>query len=52
MKTAHGDFFNEDRLKNMFKSLKKIYGDLKAMLGLSGFEWDDKRKMVPAEPDV
>ena len=52
IKTAHGSFFSKDKLKNRFKTLKKTYGDLKAMLDLSGFGWDDTRKMVTAEPDV
>ena len=52
MKTAHGAFFKRDKLKNRFKTLKKTYGDLKAMLDLSGFGWNDTRKMVIAEPDV
>ncbi|RWR92102.1 Myb/SANT-like domain-containing protein [Cinnamomum micranthum f. kanehirae] len=52
MKTQYGDFFSKDKLKNRFKTLKKTYGDLKAMLDLSGFGWDDTRKMVTAEPQV
>ena len=48
----HGAFFSKDKLKNRFKTLKKTYGDLKAMLDLSGFGWNDTRKMVIAEPDV
>ncbi|XXG77557.1 hypothetical protein AAC387_Pa08g1690 [Persea americana] len=52
MKTQYGDFFSKDKLKNRFKTLKKTYVDLKAMLDLSGFGWDDARKMVTAEPQV
>ena len=52
MKTQYGDFFSKDKLKNRFKTLKKTYADLKAMLDLSGFGWDDARKMVTAEPQV
>ncbi|XXG76611.1 hypothetical protein AAC387_Pa08g0921 [Persea americana] len=52
MKIAHGAFFSKDKLKNSFKTLKKTYGDLKAMLDLGGFGWDDARKMMTAEPNV
>ncbi|XXG79650.1 hypothetical protein AAC387_Pa09g0677 [Persea americana] len=52
MKTQYGDFFSKDKLKNRFKTLKKTYADLKAMLDLSGFGWDDARKMVIVEPQV
>lgn len=52
MKTRHGAFFSKDKLKNKFKTLKKTYGDLKVMLDLSGFGWDDTRKMVTAEQEV
>ncbi|RWR88120.1 L10-interacting MYB domain-containing protein isoform X2 [Cinnamomum micranthum f. kanehirae] len=42
----------KDKLKNRFKTLNKTYGDLKAVLDLSGFGWDDTKKMVTAEPQV
>ena len=37
MKSEFGESFTEDKLKNRFKTLKKTYANMKAMLDLSGF---------------
>ncbi|RWR92047.1 putative nuclease HARBI1 [Cinnamomum micranthum f. kanehirae] len=52
MKSEFGESFTKDKLKNRFKTLKKTYASMKAMLDLSRFGWDDTRKMVTAEPEV
>lgn len=52
MKSQFGDTSMKDKLKNRFKTLKKTYKIMKAMLDLSGLGWDDTRKMVTAEPEV
>ncbi|KAL4203264.1 hypothetical protein AMTRI_Chr01g127030 [Amborella trichopoda] len=49
MKKKFGKTFDKDKLKNRFKTLKKIYREVKQLLGQSGFRWCDKKKMVTAE---
>ena len=39
-------------VKNRLKTWKKQYDILKELLGQSGFEWDEKRKMVFADESV
>ncbi|RWR87796.1 Myb/SANT-like domain-containing protein [Cinnamomum micranthum f. kanehirae] len=53
MKSEFGEsIFTKDMLKNRFKTLKKTYANMKAMLDLSGFGWDDTRKLVTTEPEA
>ncbi|XP_042484102.1 L10-interacting MYB domain-containing protein-like isoform X1 [Macadamia integrifolia] len=39
---------SKDHVRNRLKTWKKQYGMLKELLSLSGFQWDDERKMVVA----
>lgn len=39
-------------LKNHFKIWKSNYVQVRELRGLSGFEWDDKRKLVDAAESV
>lgn len=52
MKMLFGPDFHKDKLKNRCKTFKKWYREMKAMISLSGFSWDEEKKMVTAESGV
>ena len=52
MKTQFGTDFKKDKLKNHFKSFKTWYSVMKTLVNLSGFGWDEDKKMVTAENGV
>lgn len=52
MKKQFGNDFDKSKLKNRFKSYKKWYSGMKTLLNLSGFGWDEDKKMVTAETAV
>lgn len=41
MKFEFGESFTKDKLKNRYKTSKKTYENMKAMLNISGFGCDD-----------
>lgn len=43
---------DKDVLKNRYKHLKRQYNDVKILLQLSGFSWDETREMVTADDHV
>ncbi|XP_043693752.1 L10-interacting MYB domain-containing protein-like [Telopea speciosissima] len=43
---------SKDHVRNRLKTWKKQYGMLKELLSLSGFQWDDERKMVVAHDSI
>lgn len=45
-------YMSKDHIKNRLKTWKKQYDILKELLGKSGFEWDENRKMVIADDSV
>lgn len=47
--SSHHD---KDVLKNRYKHLRKQYNDVKVLLELIGFSWDETREMVTAEDHV
>ncbi|WCJ30413.1 L10-interacting MYB domain-containing protein [Euphorbia peplus] len=42
----------KDVLKNRYKHLRRMYGDIKDLLDHNGFSWDEIREMITAEDDV
>ncbi|GLT76089.1 hypothetical protein SLA2020_477700 [Shorea laevis] len=47
-----GSHHDKEVLKNRFKHLRRMYNEIKLLLGQSGFSWDEKRAMVTAEDNV
>lgn len=41
--------YDKDVLKNRFKHLRKQLNDVKSLLKVDGFSWDDEREIVTAE---
>ncbi|RWR93327.1 L10-interacting MYB domain-containing-like protein isoform X1 [Cinnamomum micranthum f. kanehirae] len=52
MTEKFGDDYNKGKIRNGLRTLKTQYKQIKTLIGLSGFGWDDKEKKVIAEDQV
>lgn len=52
MKAHFGPKFKKDKLKNRRKTYRRWYNNVKQMLNLSGFGWNEETRMVTAETAV
>ncbi|KZV60828.1 hypothetical protein PENSPDRAFT_539760, partial [Peniophora sp. CONT] len=50
--TEAGYRFDVSQVKSRWNRFKKAHGIVKHLRSLSGFGWDDTKKIVTAEPDV
>ncbi|RWR73164.1 Myb/SANT-like domain-containing protein [Cinnamomum micranthum f. kanehirae] len=52
MMEKFGDDYDKGKIRNRLRTLKTRYKQIKTLIGLSGFGWDDKEKKVTAEDQV